>query len=45
MSTKECDVCGGIGLIQNNMDNQQPCWQCGGSGAVEDNKYHGDDDD
>lgn len=49
MSTRGCDVCGGIGLIQNNMNKQQPCWQCGGSGNVEDyesyNDYYDDDDD
>lgn len=45
MSTRECDVCGGIGRIQNNMGNEQPCWQCNGSGTIEDNKYYDDDDD
>jgi DnaJ-class molecular chaperone len=49
MFTRECDICFGIGLIQNNMDQQQPCWQCGGSGNVEDSKayndYYDDDDD
>lgn len=45
MSTRECDVCGGIGLIQNNMNEQQPCWQCGGGGSVEDHTHYDDYDD
>lgn len=49
MSTRECDVCGGTGLIKNNMNKQQPCWQCGGRGSVEDHthydNYDDDDDD
>lgn len=43
-----CDVCGGSGVIQNNMGKQQPCWQCNGSGVGSDessNNYYDDDDD
>lgn len=45
MSKRECDVCWGLGVIKNNMGNQQPCWQCHGSGKIEDNSYNDDDDD
>lgn len=45
MSTRECDVCCGIGVIQNNTGNQQPCWQCNGAGSVSDGRYDDDDDD
>lgn len=44
MAKTTCDVCWGIGMIQNGDGNQQPCWQCNGDGQIGDS-YDYDDDD